>query len=83
MIADGCEAAARALKDRSREKVEEVVRNLVKQRIELGQFDECEITLKELNIIIHVIVNNLSGVYHERIEYPQLDLEKIEKKDVN
>jgi len=81
MIADGCEAAARTLKDRSREKVTEMVRKIVDQRIELRQFDECEITIKELNIIIHAIVNNLSGVYHSRVEYPKIDINKIDKKD--
>ena len=53
MIADGSEAASRSLADRSKESVERVVHKLVNERMELGQFDECEITLKELNIIIH------------------------------
>ncbi len=78
MIADGCEAAARALPDRSREKVYAVVKKLVSDRMEWGQFDECEITLKELNIIINTVVNSLTGVYHSRIEYPKISLDKIE-----
>ncbi len=78
MIADGCEAAARALKDRSRENVYEVVKKIVSDRMQWGQFDECEITLKELNIIINTVVNSLTGVYHSRIEYPKISLEKIE-----
>ena len=43
----------------------------------LGQFEECEITLKELNIIIHTVVNNLTGVYHNRIEYPKVNLDGL------
>lgn len=74
MIADGCEAAARSLKDRSRANVMKVVRNIVDDRTKLGQFDECEITMKELNIIIHTVVNNLTGIYHNRIEYPKVDI---------
>lgn len=78
MIADGCEAAARTIKDRSREKVSEVVRKLVNERMELGQFDECEITIKELNIIIHTVTNNLTGIYHKRIKYPKVNLDGVQ-----
>ena len=74
MIADGSEAAARSLKDRSRQNVYNMVRKLVDDRLKLGQFDECEITIKELNIIIHTIVNNLTGIYHNRVEYPKVKL---------
>ena len=75
MIADGCEAAARSLQDRSRENVKKVVRQIVNERMQLGQFEDCEITLKELNIIIHTVVNHLTGVYHSRIEYPKVSLD--------
>ena len=78
MIADGCEAAARSLQDRSRENVKQVVRKIVNERMELGQFEDCEITLKELNIIIHTVVNNLTGIYHNRIEYPKVNLDGID-----
>lgn len=82
MIADGCEAAARSLKDRSRERVNEAVKKIVSDRMQLGQFDECELTIKEINIIINTAVNRLTGVYHKRIEYPTVSLEGIDiKKD--
>ena len=77
MIADGCEAAVRTLKERSREKVSDVVRKIVNDRMELGQFDECEITIKEINILIATIVNSLTGVYHKRIKYPKVSLDGI------
>ncbi len=78
MIADGCEAAARSLQDRSRDNVTAVVRKIVNERMALGQFEDCEITLKELNIIIHTVVNNLTGIYHSRIEYPKVNLDGVE-----
>ncbi len=78
MIADSCEAATRTLKDRSRDKVTAVVRKIVNDRMQLGQFDECEITLKELNIIIYTVINNLTGVYHSRIEYPTVSLDDLD-----
>jgi membrane-associated HD superfamily phosphohydrolase len=82
MIVDSCEALARTLSDRSRESVAKAVKKVVSDRMQLGQFDECEITLKELNIIIHTVINSLSGVYHSRIEYPKVSLEGIEDTDL-
>ena len=78
MIADGCEAAARTLQDRSRDNVKAVVRKIVNERMQLGQFEDCDITLNELNIIIHTVVNHLTGVYHSRIEYPKVSLDGME-----
>ena len=78
MIADGAEAAVRSLKERTRETVTVVVKNIVSDRMKLGQFDECEITLHELNIIINTVVNSLSGVYHGRIEYPKVSLDGVD-----
>ncbi len=79
MICDGCEAATRTLIDRSRESVTKVVRKIVSDRMAMGQFDECEITLKEINIIINTIINSLTGVYHSRVEYPAVTLEGIKE----
>ena len=78
MIADGCEAAARSLQDRSRENVKKVVRQIVNERMQLGQFEECEITLSELNIVMHTVVNHLTGVYHNRVEYPKVSLDGMD-----
>ncbi len=78
MIVDSCEALARTMSDRSRANVEKAVKKIVSDRMQLGQFDECEITIKELNIIIHTVINSLSGVYHSRIEYPKVSLEGID-----
>ena len=80
MIADGCEAATRTLKDRSRENVKKLVRGIVNERMELGQFDECEITIKELNVIINTVVNNMTGIYHNRAEYPKVSLDGLRDK---
>lgn len=76
MIADGCEAAVRVSKDRSFENVTEIVKKIINDRMELGQFDDCEITLKELKIISETVINNLTGVYHKRVEYPDVDFGK-------
>ena len=77
MIADAGEAAVRTLKDRNRENVDALLTRLINERMQLRQFEDCDITMKELNIIRNTIVNNLTGVYHSRIEYPKVNLEEI------
>ena len=76
MIADSSEAATRTLPDRSPQKVEEFVRTLIEERLDMGQFDNCNITMRELTIIKSTIVNQLTGVYHSRVAYPKLTVSK-------
>lgn len=77
MIADASEAAIRSLETRTRETVFHAVDKIISDRRNLGQFDECPVTMSDLNVIRHVIVNNLTGIYHKRIEYPKVDITKI------
>lgn len=72
MLADGCEAAVRAQNDRSHAKVEKVVRGIIEDRMNKDQFSECDITMRDLDIIRKTIEDSLTGVYHERINYPKL-----------
>ena len=76
MIADSSEAAVRTLPDRSPEKIEEFVRGVIEERLDLGQFDNCDITMRELVVVKNTIVNQLSGVYHSRVVYPKLTISK-------
>ena len=76
MIADSSEAAVRTLPDRSPEKIEEFVRGVIEERLDLGQFDNCDITMRELVIVKNTIVSQLSGVYHSRVVYPKLTISK-------
>lgn len=72
MIADASEAAVRALSDRSAENVERIVRGIIEERMDLDQFSDCDITLRELTIIKETIVGALSGVHHHRVKYPAI-----------
>ena len=76
MIADSSEAAVRSLPVHTPENVETVVRGLVEERMNMDQFVDCDITLRELSVIIRTIVNSLTGVYHSRVSYPKLILRK-------
>ena len=73
MICDGCEAAVRSLSDRSHENVAKMVQSIIDERlIKYRQFDDCDITIKELDIIRNTITQCLGGVYHDRVKYPDL-----------
>lgn len=76
MIADASEAATRSLSDRSPEKVEALVSSIVEERMNLDQFVDCDITMRELTVITRTVVNELTGVYHSRVAYPKLVLKK-------
>ena len=76
MLADSTEAAVRSIKDPNKKNIEEMIRNVIKGKLEDGQLSECNITLKDLNTIAIAFSSVLMGIYHERIEYPDLNLEK-------
>ena len=70
MLADSTEAAARAARDHSREAIEHLVERIVRQRLDEGQFDDCNLTLRDLTRIKQSFVTLLTGIYHPRIPYP-------------
>lgn len=72
MIADASEAASRAVRDRSPETVERIVRSIIEERMDLDQFTDCDITMRELSMIKQTLVDALSGVHHHRVKYPAI-----------
>lgn len=76
MIADAAEAASRSISDRSAANIEKLVGTLIVERINLDQFSDCNITMRDLTIISRTIAQSLSGVYHNRIAYPKLKITK-------
>lgn len=69
MICDSVEAAARAMNLHRPEEIEDLARKIVNERINDGQFDECDITMSDLSKIIEAIVSVLAGAFHTRVEY--------------
>jgi len=69
-IADCVEAAVRSLRNPTVEQVDSMVRKIIKDRLDDQQFHECDMTLKELDIIAKSMKETLLGVFHSRIEYP-------------
>lgn len=70
-IADSCEAAVRSMKEPTPEKIEQLVHSIIKDKMNDGQFSECDLSFKELKIVAEVICTTLNGVFHNRIEYPK------------
>lgn len=70
MLADSVEGAVRAQTEVTPTKIETVVHNMAMKRLQDGQFDECELTLKELSKIEETISKSLAAHYHGRIAYP-------------
>ena len=73
MLADSVEAGSRALSDHSPEKLDEFVQHIVNSKLEDGQFDNCDLTLRDLGIITAEFRKVLSGIFHERVAYPAIE----------
>ncbi|MGI6236659.1 MAG: HD family phosphohydrolase [Candidatus Excrementavichristensenella sp.] len=74
MLADTVEAAARAIPESTPEAISQLIGNLIHSKMEDGQLDECPLTLADLNLIREAFEQVLIGVYHERVEYPKVEL---------
>ena len=80
MLADTVEAAARSLPNPDAEKLSALIRKLVKQKLDDGQLDQCDLTFRDVSRICASFMTVLSGVFHERIEYPSIEIPKKQLK---
>ncbi|MBN1810552.1 MAG: HDIG domain-containing protein [Anaerolineae bacterium] len=71
MLADGCEAAVRAIRPTSAEEVAEIVSRVFSDRVSDGQLGECDLTLYDLEVAREAFISALKGVFHPRIQYPR------------
>ena len=70
MLADSVEAAVRSINEPTKGKIEEMVNNIIKDKLHSGQLNDCDLTLKDLETIRKCFLKTLNGIYHQRIEYP-------------
>jgi putative nucleotidyltransferase with HDIG domain len=70
MICDSCEGAVRALPEPTPGRIETLIHQIIMERLNDGQFDDCDITLRELNIVERSLVKSLCAIHHGRIKYP-------------
>lgn len=77
MLADGCEARARAELPKDEEELRLLVRKVIDYAQREGQLDDTSLTLKDLSIIADTFVSSLRNQYHPRIQYPELERKTV------
>ncbi len=77
MLADAVESATRTLAEPTPSRIEGLVRQLSRKRLTDGQYDECDLTFRELEQIEDATIKSLCAIYHSRISYPS---QKAEEK---
>ncbi len=70
MLSDGVEASVRSLDEKDEPSIRAMVDRIVDARVEDGQLDDAELTLKHISQIKDAFVQQLLGMYHQRIKYP-------------
>jgi putative nucleotidyltransferase with HDIG domain len=73
MLADCCESATRTLPGRDLATITETVDRLIRARVEDGQFLECDLTLRDLDVAREAIIRSIMGIHHGRVPYPRRD----------
>ena len=71
MMADSVEAASRSLDKPDHDKIEKLVENIIDHQMETGQFENADITLREIKEIKKIFKKMLMNIYHVRIQYPE------------
>lgn len=71
MLSDAVESASRVLAEPNPARIESLVREMSRKRLLDGQFDECDLTFRELGLIEDAIIARLNAIHHGRIAYPK------------
>jgi putative nucleotidyltransferase with HDIG domain len=79
LLSDGVEASVRALKEKTPTRIQQTVESIINKSFVESQLDECDLTLKDLTDIANAFTHILTGIYHQRIEYPKQSTEVAEK----
>ena len=71
MMADSVEAASRSLSDLNEETIRNLVDSIIDYQLAEDQFNDADITFRDINNIKKVFIKKLSNIYHVRIQYPE------------
>lgn len=72
LLGDVIEASSRTLSNPSPSRIKNLVRERIEKVLMDGQLDECKLTLYDLNIIAENFTRILNGIFHQRIDYPEM-----------
>lgn len=78
LISDSVEAAVRCLPEPTKENISQLVNKIIDDKIEAGQLNDCNLTFNDIETIKIALINTLLGIFHERIEYPEINEEELE-----
>ncbi len=76
MIADAVEAASRTLIEPSPARIRAMIQTIVDDCLRDGQFDDCDLTMRDLAIIVDTLERTVSNIYHHRIDYPGFEFNR-------
>ena len=71
MMADSVEAASKSLQEPTAEGIASFVQKIIEEQAEENQFDEADISLREIELIKKILIEKLINVYHLREVYPE------------
>jgi hypothetical protein len=80
MICDAVEAASRTLIDPTPAKIRSMIQTIVDDCLRDGQFDECDLTMRDLAVIVDTLERTVSTVYHHRIDYPGFEFNRATRR---
>jgi putative nucleotidyltransferase with HDIG domain len=71
MMADAVEAASRTLKEYNEDTIDQLVEKIINSQMDDNQFEEADITFRDISMVKQVFKQKLMNIYHARIEYPE------------
>jgi putative nucleotidyltransferase with HDIG domain len=75
MICDAVEAASRTILEPTPPKIRAMIQTIVDDCLRDGQFDECDLTMRDLALIVDALEHTVTVIFHHRIDYPGFDFE--------
>jgi putative nucleotidyltransferase with HDIG domain len=72
MLADSIEAASRSLLVKNSENIRNLVDNIFRQKVELGQLEYAPLTFKDIRVLKELFHEKLINIYHIRVNYPEI-----------
>lgn len=77
MLTDAVESASRALREPAPARLESLVFDITKKKIDDGQFDECPISMNQLYLVQRSLIKSLNAMHHARVQYPEKQMQSV------
>jgi putative nucleotidyltransferase with HDIG domain len=81
MLADSVEAAVRSMVEKTEGKMEGLIRKIIKDKLDDGQLDLCDLTLRDMDMIAKAFMRVFGGYFHAREEYPEMKAKQLKEEN--